>query len=537
MRMTDTFDFVVVGGGSGGCTVAGRLSEDPNISVAVLDAGGRNDNWVVTTPFALVLMVAGNVNNWAFNTVPQKGLNGRIGYQPRGKGLGGSSAINAMVYIRGHRADYDQWAALGNAGWSFADVLPYFKRAEDNSDFDGEYHGKGGPLAVNKSRTGNPVQQIFLQAAQEAQFRLREDFNADEHEGLGIYQLTQKNGERCSAARAYIHPHMGNRANLRVETHAHATRILFEGKRAVGVEYRQGKEVKQIRARREVIVSSGAFQTPQLLMLSGVGDSAELQKHGISTVHHLPGVGQNLQDHPDFVFGYMSDNPNFNGISLKALPRLLRAIRQYRRERTGPMTSNFAECGGFLKTRPDLDIPDIQLHFGMALADDHGRKRHRGTGFTCHVCLLRPKSRGSVALGSADPVAAPAIDPNFFGEADDLETMVAGFKTTRRLMETPALRALQKKEMFTQGVHSDDDIRNLLRARVDTVYHPVGTAKMGVNDPMAVVDPKLKVYGVEGLRVVDASIMPTLIGGNTNAPTIMIGEKAADMIRAEMRAN
>jgi choline dehydrogenase-like flavoprotein len=536
MRVMDTFDFVVVGGGSGGCTVAGRLAEDPKTSVALLDAGGKNDNWVVTTPFALVLMVAGNVNNWAFSTVPQKGLNGRIGYQPRGKGLGGSSAINAMVYIRGHRSDYDQWASLGNAGWSFADVLPYFKRAENNADFEGEYHGKGGPLAVNKLRTGNPVQQIFLQAAQEAQFRLREDFNADEHEGLGIYQVTQKNGERCSAARAYIHPYMGSRANLRVETGAHATRILFEGKRAVGVEYRQGKALKQIRARREVIVSSGAFQTPQLLMLSGVGDSTEMGKHGIATVHHLPGVGQNLQDHPDFVFGYMSDNPNFNGISLKALPRLLRAIGQYRRERTGPMTSNFAECGGFLKTRPDLEIPDIQLHFGMAMADDHGRKRHRGTGFSCHVCLLRPKSRGSVALGSADPFVPPLIDPNFLGEADDLETMVAGFKTTRRLMETPALRALQKKDMFTEGVRTDDDIRNLLRARVDTVYHPVGTARMGVNDPMAVVDPKLKVYGVEGLRVVDASVMPTLIGGNTNAPTIMIGEKAADMIRAEMRA-
>jgi choline dehydrogenase-like flavoprotein len=403
--------------------VAGRLSEETNVSVAVLDAGGKNDNWVVTTPFALVLMVAGNVNNWAFSTVPQKGLNGRIGYQPRGKGLGGSSAINAMVYIRGHRADYDQWAALGNAGWSFAEVLPYFKRAENNADFDGEYHGKGGPLSVNKSRTGNPVQEIFLQGAREAQFRLREDFNADEHEGLGIYQLTQKNGERCSAARAYLHPHMANRANLRVETNAHATRILFEGKRAVGVEYRQGKELKQIRARREVIVSSGAFQTPQLLMLSGIGDGAVLGKHGIATVHHLPGVGQNLQDHPDFVFGYMSDNPNFNGISLKALPRLLRAIGKYRRERRGPMTSNFAECGGFLKTRPDLDIPDIQLHFGMALADDHGRKRHRGTGFTCHVCLLRPKSRGEVTIGSADPFAPPVIDPNFFGDPDDLETI------------------------------------------------------------------------------------------------------------------
>ena len=272
---------------------------------------------------------------------------------------------------------------------------------------------------------------------------------------------------------------MASRANLRVEIRAQATRILFEGKRAVGVEYRQGKELKQIRASREVIVASGAFQTPQLLMLSGVGDGAALGKHGIASVHHLPGVGQNLQDHPDFVFGYMSDNPNFNSISLKALPRLLRAIGQYRRERRGPMTSNFAECGGFLKTRPNLDVPDIQLHFGMALADDHGRKRHRGAGFTCHVCLLRPKSRGHVALASADPLAAPLIDPNFFGDPADLETMVAGYKTTRRLMETPALRALQKKEMFTEGVRTDDDIRAVLRDRVDTVYHPVGTCKMG----------------------------------------------------------
>jgi choline dehydrogenase-like flavoprotein len=379
------------------------------------------------------------------------------------------------------------------------------------------------------------VQQTFLQAAQQAQFRLREDFNADEHEGLGVYQVTQKNGERWSAARAYIHPHMGSRANLRVETTAQATRILFEGKRAVGVEYRQGKELKRILARREVIVSSGAFQTPQLLMLSGVGDGAALGNHGIASVHHLPGVGANLQDHPDFVFGYLSDNPNFNGISFKGLPRLLRAIGRYRRQRRGPITSNFAECGGFLKTRPDLDVPDIQLHFGMALADDHGRKRHIGTGFTCHVCVLRPKSRGSVSLASADPLKAPLIDPNFFGDPADLETMVAGFKVTRRLLQTPALKALQKKDMFAEGIETDDQIRALLRQRVDTVYHPVGTARMG-SDPLAVVDAKLKVHGLEGLRVVDASVMPTLIGGNTNAPTIMIGEKAADMIKAELRA-
>jgi choline dehydrogenase-like flavoprotein len=533
--LTDIFDFVVVGAGSGGCTVAGRLSEDAATSVALLDAGGACDNWVVTTPGALVLMVAGNVNNWAFNTVPQKGLNGRIGYQPRGKGLGGSSAINAMVYIRGHRADYDRWAALGNAGWTYADVLPYFKRSENNADFDGDYHGKDGPLAVNRLRSGNPVQQIFLQAAHEGQFRIREDFNAEDHEGLGIYQVTQKNGERWSAARAYVHPHMGKRANLRVETQAHATRILFEGKRAVGVEYRQGKELKQLLARREVILAAGAFQSPQLLMLSGIGEASALAAHGIASVHHLPGVGQNLQDHPDFIFGYMSDNPNFAGISLKGMPRLIRAVLQYRRERRGPLTSNFAECGGFLKTRPELDIPDIQLHFGMAMVDDHGRKRHGGTGFSCHVCLLRPKSRGSVSLANGDAMQAPMIDPNFLGEEDDLETMVAGFKTTRRLMETPSLRALQTRDMFTANVRSDDDIRSVLRERVDTVYHPVGTCKMGT-DAMAVVDPTLKVHGIEALRVVDASIMPTLIGGNTNAPTIMIGEKAADLIRAEMRS-
>ncbi|GAA0002039.1 choline dehydrogenase [Bradyrhizobium diazoefficiens] len=532
--MTDTFDFVVVGAGSGGCAVAGRLSEDAATSVALLDAGGRNDSWRITTPFGLALPY--RAANWAFDTVPQKGLNGRIGYQPRGKGLGGSSAINAMVYIRGNKWDYDHWAALGNAGWSYADVLPYFKRSENNADFDGEYHGKGGPLHVNKLRSDNPIHDVFHQAAREAQFRIREDFNEEDHEGLGSYQVTQHGGERWSAARAYVDPHMGKRANLRVETQAHATRILFEGRRAVGVEYRQGKELKQLRARREVILASGAFQSPQLLMLSGVGDGDALAAHGIGVVHHLPGVGRNLQDHPDFVFVYASDYPHFVHASLGRLPSLLRAIQRYRRERRGLMTTNFAECGGFLKTQAHLDVPDIQLHFIIAMLDDHGRKKHKEAGFSCHVCLLRPKSRGSVWLKSADPLAAPMIDPNFWGEAEDLETMVAGFKTTRRLMETPAMRALQKKDMFTSDVKTDDDIRAILRNRVDTVYHPVGTCKMGT-DAMAVVDPQLKVHGVEAMRVVDASIMPTLIGGNTNAPTIMIGEKAADMIRAEVRAN
>jgi choline dehydrogenase-like flavoprotein len=534
--MADTFDFVVVGGGSAGCAIASRLSEDAATTVALLDAGGRNDNWVVTTPGAMILMISGKLNNWAFNTVPQKGLNNRIGYQPRGKGLGGSSAINAMVYIRGHRADYDHWASLGNTGWAYADVLPYFKRSEDNAELDGEYHGKGGPLHVGGLQSDNPVKEMFLQGAREAQFRIRDDFNGAEQEGLGIYQVTQKNGERWSAARGYIHPFMTSRPNLRVETLAQATRILFEGKRAVGVEYVQGKETRQIRARREVILSAGAFQSPQLLMLSGVGDGKALGKHGIASTHNLPGVGQNLQDHPDFVFGFASDAPYFSGLSWGGIGRILKGIAQYRRERRGPMTSNVAECGGFLKTRPDLDLPDVQLHFCMAMVEDHGRKPRWGTGFSCHVCLLRPKSRGSVWLDSADPLAAPAIDPNFLGEESDVDTMVAGFKMTRRLLETPTLKALQKADKVTAGVESDQNIRDVLRAKVDTVYHPVGTCKMGVNDENAVVDPKLRVYGLEGLRVVDASIMPTLIGGNTNAPSIMIGEKAADMIKAELRA-
>jgi choline dehydrogenase-like flavoprotein len=527
-----TVDYVIVGGGSSGCTLAGRLSEDPEVSVTLLEAGAaRGDSWLVNTPAAVIAMVSKPINNWAFETVPQPGLNHRIGYQPRGKVLGGSSAINAMVYIRGHRIDYDRWAALGNPGWSYDEVLPYFKKAECNLEIKNEWHGNEGPLPVSQLQTDNPFQQHYLKAAEQVGYPINTDFNSAEQEGVGIYQVTQRNGERWSAFRAYVQPHLGKRPNLQVETGALTQRILFEGKRAVGVEYRQGGKLVTLRARREVILSAGAFQSPQLLMLSGIGDAEELQKLGIPVLQHLPGVGKNLQDHPDFIFGYKSDDINLVGFSLRGGLHGIRQFLRYRRERRGLLATNYAEGGGFLKTRPDLEAPDVQLHFVVALVDNHGRTLHGGHGVSCHVCLLRPRSVGTVSLRDRQAETPPIIDPKFFDHPDDIETMVAGYKMTERLMKAPALAGFITRDPFTAHVKNDDDIRAVLRARTDTVYHPVGTCKMGT-DAMAVVDPTLKVRGIEGLRVVDASIMPTLIGGNTNAPAIMIGEKAADMIRA-----
>ena len=528
----EEFDYLVLGGGSSGCALAGRLSEDASVSVALFEAGDDGKSWLIWTPLAAAAMMPRPLKNWAYETVPQKGLNGRKGYQPRGKTLGGSSAINAMVYIRGHRADYDHWATLGNPGWGWSDVLPYFKRAENNEDFHDDLHGSGGPLNVARLRSDNPLQQVFLDAARETQLPIVEDFNGPSQEGCGLYQVTQINGERCSAARAYIHPHIGRRANLSVRTSARVRRILFEGRKAVGAEIDIGGKTQSFRARREVIVSGGAFGSPQILMLSGVGDAEALKKVGVAPVHHLPGVGANLQDHPDFIFGYKTQSLDTVGYSFGGMGRLLSEIARYRRARRGMVSTNYAEGGAFLRSRPDVEIPDIQLHFVIALVEDHARKQRLGHGLSCHVCVLRPKSRGTVTLASADPMAAPLIDPNFLGDSRDLDTLVDGFRLTRRLMEAPALRAVYTKDMFTEGVESEAQIRDALRQRTDTVYHPVGTCAMGPDAATAVVDARLRVHGLEGLRVVDASIMPTLIGGNTNAPSIMIAEKAADMIRA-----
>jgi choline dehydrogenase-like flavoprotein len=529
--MTGEVDYLIVGGGSAGCVLANRLSADPSTTVALIEAGGEGRGALIEMPVGAVTMLPTRLNNWAFETVPQPGLNGRRGYQPRGKALGGSSAINAMIYTRGHRSDYDRWAALGNAGWSYDEVLPYFKKAENNERLHDEFHGQGGPLHVGELRSANPWQQVWLQAAREAGFALNDDFNGASQDGIGIYQVTQHRGERWSAARAYLHPVMEARDNLHVLTKAQTLRVLFDGKRAIGIEMARGRHVERLMARREVILCAGALQTPQLLQVSGVGDGAFLQRTGIHLKHHLPGVGRNLQDHIDFTFGYRVPDTALFGFSPAGSLNALREYARYRRERSGLLTSNFAEGGGFLRVSPESPAPDVQLHFVVALVDDHARKLHLRHGLSCHVCLLRPRSRGTVLVQSGDVRDAPLIDPKYFDDPDDLEVLVEGWKLTQRLLQAPAIASRLKRDLFTAGVESDHEIREVIRNRADTIYHPSGTCRMGT-DPMAVVDPSLRVHGLQGLRVVDASVMPTLIGGNTNAPTIMIAEKAADLILA-----
>jgi choline dehydrogenase-like flavoprotein len=512
--------------------LAGRLSENPQVSVCLLEAGGTGDGWKVEVPCAAVISIPTKINNWAFETVPQKGLNGRKGYQPRGKCLGGSSAINAMVYIRGHRQDYDDWSALGNTGWSYDEVLPYFIKSENNQRIKNQYHGNDGPLSVIDLHSDNPLQQKYLAAAKQQGYRILDDFNGEEQEGLGIYQVTHINGERCSSARAYLFPHL-KRKNLTVETSAQTQRILIENGVAVGVEYKQNGQLKQIHARREVLLSAGAMQSPQILMLSGIGDQHELMEHGIEVKKHLPGVGKNFHDHPDFIFGYkVREIQGTFGLSIPGSIDLIKQIGRYRKERRGLLTTNFAECGGFIKSSAEQKVPNLQLHFVIALVDNHARTLHTGHGISCHVCLLNPKSRGTIKISGPsidDPIL---IDPNFYGEESDLEEMVKGFKLTQTLMQSEAFKSMIKEDLFTANVHTDEEIRQVLRDRSDTVYHPVGSCKMGV-DEMAVVDPRLRVYGIQNLRVVDASIMPKVVNGNTNAPAIMIAEKAVDMINQD----
>jgi len=524
-----SFDYVIIGAGSAGCTLAGRLSEDPGASVCLLEAGPGDKSFLIHMPVGVATIIGrpGKLN-WGFETVAQRGLNGRRGYQPRGKVLGGSSSLNAMIYIRGHHSDYDNWQKLGAKGWGWQNVLPYFKKSQNHAAGADEFHATGGELNVTKLRSPNPLADVFLKAGEQVQLPANPDFNAAKLEGVGRYEVTQKNGQRCSAATAFLTPNLG-RPNLRVVTGARVGKIRFEGNRATGVDYIIGNQRHTVTANREVLLSAGTFQSPQILMLSGIGDQGELAQHGIDGVHHLPGVGKNLFDHVDYIVSHKSKSRDAFGYSPGGAMDIIKGIFDYRKTRTGVLTSNFAEAGGFVKSAPGLDVPDLQLHFVVGLIDDHNRKIHLGHGYSCHVCVLQPKSRGTLKLASADPLAAPLIDPDFLGEEQDLQKLLAGVKITLGILNAPAFDAIRGRRLYTQGLGTDAEWRREIRNRADTVYHPAGTCKMGDGD-MAVVDHELRVRGIENLRVIDASVMPAPVSGNTNAPTIMIAEKAAGMI-------
>lgn len=526
----DAFDIIVIGGGSAGSAAAGRLAEDGKRTVCLVEAGGTNDIVRVKTPGFMPFIP--KASNYQYDTLPQKGLNGRIGYQPRGRGLGGSSAINAMVYIRGHAFDYDQWEALGATGWSYADVLPYFKRSEGNERGADYFHGSDGPLNVMDQRWPNVTSRRFVESAAALQLPRTADFNGANQEGFGFYQVTQKAGERWSAARAYVEP-LRAHGNFTVRTKALVEKILIEDGRATGVVIRRGGSRETLRARGGVILSAGAFGSPQILMLSGIGPGAHLKEQGIAVVVDRAAVGADLQDHIDYVSSWETRSTDPFGDSLGGTWRMVKAIFEHRTQRTGIMTTCFAEAGGFWKSHPDLPAPDIQYHFVPAMLEDHGRAKVKGHGFSCHACVLRPESRGSVRLASADAAAAPAIDPGFLTDARDMATLRAGVRMMHRIAAAPPLSDYAGVDRHPVDLTDDAALDALIRSRADTVYHPVGTCRMG-SDAAAVVDPTLKAKGIEGLWVADASIMPRLVSGNTNAPSIMIGERAADFVKAAL---
>ncbi len=530
----DSYDIIVIGAGSGGCAAAGGLAEDGSRTVCVIEAGGTNDSFFIRTPGMLVALP--KKANWAFDTECMESLGGRAGYQPRGRGLGGSSAINAMLYIRGNAWDYDNWANLGCTGWRYSDVLPWFKRCENNVRGADAFHGNKGPLHVDDQHWPSPGSRAFVEAATRLQYPENRDFNGGRQDGFGLYQVTQYQGERWSAARAFLDPLKG-RANLDIRTDTLVERVLIENGRATGVVVRRGGKQETLHARQAVIVSGGAFGSPQTLMLSGIGPAEHLKAMGIEVVLDKPAVGADLQDHCDNIIAYDADSPDFFGGSLAAMWRMLKALMQYRRDKSGMMTTPFAESGGFWKIRADAPAPDVQYHFIPGIVQNHGRDKVRESGFSVHACALRPKSRGTVRLRSNDPAAAPSINPNFLSDpgGEDIALLRDATRLMVRICETEPMSRYKGRNRHPVDYADDAALDQLIRDRCDTIYHPVGTCRMG---PCAddVADPELRVRGVEGLYVADASIMPRLISGNTNAPSIMIGMRCADFVKQHLAA-